>query len=344
MLSGDNSILQKATDAKTLTERASVIEKAQTDILGYQAENKGTDLQKSQLKAVLDTYFKDVPKIEDLPEGEDLLNLKLETLNKYGTHTIKVSEFFNGTLTSNKNENINWEVLLADAVENPEKYKHVDQKNDSRAAIGLSGKPVNLDLWNIAFSSNGYMIQGSQHGGGYGGPPTFTAGYFGEINNDGKIQGEVPMFIEYEVNENIYFVPVVELDRAFSGLNNLKFAPEIPNTIKKIGFRSFTNCTMLQNITIPGSVEEVTDSVFEGCTALKSVVFEDGVRTIGVGAFRACTDLTNVTISGSVKEVGDEAFNHCNSISKVEYTGSNWDEITFGRYNETLINAYSNSK
>ena len=55
MLSGDNGILQKATDAKTLTERQSVVEQARTDVLGYQTDNKGGDLEKSQLKAVLDT-------------------------------------------------------------------------------------------------------------------------------------------------------------------------------------------------------------------------------------------------------------------------------------------------
>ena len=102
MLSGDDSILQKATEAKEYTERASVIEQAQTDVLGYQAENKGGDLDKTQLKFVLDTYFKNVP--SDLPDGEELLNLELTTLNKYGTHQIKVSEIYNGNIQSNSVE------------------------------------------------------------------------------------------------------------------------------------------------------------------------------------------------------------------------------------------------
>ena len=101
MLSGDNSILQKATDAKTYTERASVIEQAQTDVLGYQAENKGGDLEKSQLKTVLDRYFKDVP--DELPDGDNLLNLELNTLDKYGKHTITISEIYKGAI-SNENQ------------------------------------------------------------------------------------------------------------------------------------------------------------------------------------------------------------------------------------------------
>jgi len=95
MLAGDNGILTKATDAKTYTERANVIEQAQTDILGYQAENKSGDLEKSQLKSVLDTYFRDVPDLTDM-EKTAILNIELKTLEKYGNHTIKVSEIYDG--------------------------------------------------------------------------------------------------------------------------------------------------------------------------------------------------------------------------------------------------------
>ena len=98
MLSGDNGILQRATDAKTRTERQSIIEQARTDILGYQVENKGGDLEKSQLKSVLDKYFNNVPTVEELPDGEELLNLPLTTLEDYGTHTIKVSEIYDGNI------------------------------------------------------------------------------------------------------------------------------------------------------------------------------------------------------------------------------------------------------
>jgi len=103
MLSGDNGILQKATDAKTKTERQSVVEQARTDVLGYQAENKYGDLEKSQLKTVLETYFKYVP--TELPDGEELSNLELTTLDKYGTHTIKVSEIYNGSIKGNNTGN-----------------------------------------------------------------------------------------------------------------------------------------------------------------------------------------------------------------------------------------------
>ena len=50
------------------------------------------------MKSVLDTYFKNVP--TELPDGESLSNLELTTLDKYGTYQIKVSEIYNGSLTT----------------------------------------------------------------------------------------------------------------------------------------------------------------------------------------------------------------------------------------------------
>lgn len=98
MLAGDNSILQKATDAKTKTERQSIVEQARTDVLGYQAENKGTDLKKSQLQSVLEKYFKNVPDLTDMQNSE-ILKTKLDTLPKYGKHNIEVKEIFDGKLS-----------------------------------------------------------------------------------------------------------------------------------------------------------------------------------------------------------------------------------------------------
>lgn len=95
MLSGNNGILQRATEAKQDTERQSIIEQARIDVLGYQADNKGGDLDKTQLKSVLDKFFDEVPDLTDM-EKDTILNTKLHTLSKYGTHTIAVNEIYNG--------------------------------------------------------------------------------------------------------------------------------------------------------------------------------------------------------------------------------------------------------
>ena len=80
------------------------------DVLNYQVENKDGDLEKSQLKTILDTYFKNVP--TELPEGDELLNLQLTTLDIYGTHTVKVAEIYNGNLKNNQQEMISFKIRI----------------------------------------------------------------------------------------------------------------------------------------------------------------------------------------------------------------------------------------
>ena len=45
----------------------------------------------------------------------------------------------------------------------------------------------------------------------------------------------------------------------------------IPNSVEKIGFRAFADCTSLPKITIPDSVEEIGNEAFAGCSALKEI-------------------------------------------------------------------------
>ena len=127
MLSGDNSILQKATDAKTKTERQSVIEQARTDVLGYQAENKGENLNKTQLKSVLDKYFDGVPDLTNM-EKDAILNIELNTLAKYGTHTIAVAEIYNGNLKGGAPQETGV-ISLSEVVSNADEFYGSDITN-----------------------------------------------------------------------------------------------------------------------------------------------------------------------------------------------------------------------
>ena len=91
MLTGNNGILTQAQKAKEETDKASVIEQAQTDILGIQAGGDTTLTQK-QLKDVLSKYFDPVP---DDVNTDDTLTTKEEYGGKY---QIAVSDIYNGEL------------------------------------------------------------------------------------------------------------------------------------------------------------------------------------------------------------------------------------------------------
>ena len=89
-LTGENGLLEQAQNAKESTEKAELIERAQTDILTIQAKNYG-DLSREQLKTVLDKYFDNVP--EDYTKDSELTGK-----DEYGKYIIKVSDIYDGIL------------------------------------------------------------------------------------------------------------------------------------------------------------------------------------------------------------------------------------------------------
>ena len=90
MLSGDNSILQKATEAKEITDKNQIVEQARLDILGELADKKGEDPTETKIKEILGTYFKE----DTIPEDLSDLNQVMKT--KSGGYTVKLSEVLNG--------------------------------------------------------------------------------------------------------------------------------------------------------------------------------------------------------------------------------------------------------
>ena len=90
-LSGQNGILRNAGKAKEETEKAQVIEQAQIDILGKQADNSNGELERNDIKEVLDKYFKEVP--DDFTS-----DTVLDTKEEYGNYKIPVSEIYDGEI------------------------------------------------------------------------------------------------------------------------------------------------------------------------------------------------------------------------------------------------------
>ena len=89
-LSGDNGILQKATDAKVNSEKAQIVESARLDILAGITDKKGTDLTADEIKSILGTYFNDIP--------VDLSDLTQEMTTISGRHNVKLFEVLEGVI------------------------------------------------------------------------------------------------------------------------------------------------------------------------------------------------------------------------------------------------------
>lgn len=92
MLTGENGILSQAQNASKETGRASVIEQAQTDIMGKQAEEGTANLDRTDLKGILDMYF------EGVPDNFTLDTLLQTRKDKYGDYQIPLSDIYKGEI------------------------------------------------------------------------------------------------------------------------------------------------------------------------------------------------------------------------------------------------------
>ena len=115
----------------------------------------------------------------------------------------------------------------------------------------------------------------------------------------------------------------------------------IPNSVTRIGYYAFEDCTGLTSITIPNSVTSIETGAFFYCTGLTSITIPNSVTSIGWEAFEDCTGLTSITIPNSVTSIGDWAFRGCTGLKDVYYTGSKdeWEAISIGAGNGCLLNA-----
>ena len=91
--------MQKATTAKERTERADIIETAQMDILGKQAENHGSLSEDELVEILTSSNYNTKGRLSD--NGEESVLQKTLTSNN-GKYEILVSEIYNGSLGNNQ--------------------------------------------------------------------------------------------------------------------------------------------------------------------------------------------------------------------------------------------------
>ena len=94
----------------------------------------------------------------------------------------------------------------------------------------------------------------------------------------------------------------------------------LPSTLVSIGDNAFSNCTALQNVTIPSSsvLESIGTSAFYNCSALLSIRFPTSLKEIGTFAFTNCQSLTHVNLANTQLEtIPFAAFANCRQLQTV---------------------------
>jgi hypothetical protein len=137
-------------------------------------------------------------------------------------------------------------------------------------------------------------------------PDTLT-----KYRNDG---GSGSMFGRTPLQEITFHKGITEIpSNWFVGCKSLK-SVAIPDTVKKIGYYSFSG-TGITSLVIPEGVTEISFSAFKNCNDLKSVTLPESIRTIETDAFAGCSSLETVTLPSHKISYGTTSFEGCTKLS-----------------------------
>ena len=341
MITGDNGILKRATEAKEKSERLEIIETAQIDIAGKQIQNDGSLSEEELVEILTSSEYNTKGTLSD--NGEESVLDKILTSSD-GQYQIPVSEIYNGPFTQNENPGNVLEAL-----------KTKISKESEDCMIDEDGNIIPINVWR-------YQITGEDTCRIVGILDDYDgrAAYNGSITSDGKLEYEIPVYIKagnkvYQVTElgGAALYALGELKSiaipnnvtsiggdAFSYCNELAEII-IPNSVTSIGSYAFYYCKSLIEITIPNGVTSIGENTFYNCTGLTKITIPDSLTSIGYQAFCYCKSLTEITIPNGVTSIGENAFNNCTGLTKITIPDSVTNlafSVFFGWTSSQIIN------
>ena len=96
---------------------------------------------------------------------------------------------------------------------------------------------------------------------------------------------------------------------------------ELPTTLTKIPDGIFTDCALLDSITIPDTVTEIGANAFLRCTAFILEKLPAGIKSIGASAFENCGAVESLLLPKTLESIGNAAFGGT-VIDKASFDGT----------------------
>lgn len=128
---------------------------------------------------------------------------------------------------------------------------------------------------------------------------------------------EIPSTVTYNGTE--YRVTAI-MNCVFEGCDSIT-SIIIPNTIKDLGYGTFSQCSRLTTVNIPMGVTAIGHSIFEDCSSLTDIHIPTTITAIEAYAFQRCSSLRRIVIPYSVTTIDAWAFAECSSLDSA-YIGS----------------------
>ena len=311
MLSGNNGILQRSSDAKEETIIGQEKEQVELAYVSAAVKKLGDHVTGEELQHELDLSV-GAGKTE--VEGQTILDvLFTDTNHSYTVENGKVEK--NGPVV-NPFDPDEWEFAwvyptaegkwseeITESESLPQNYEIIaklyeGKESDVRYSLVIEGEGEIKDLFDVPDSaqSDADII------------------FFAWLTGAGSGNA---IFMDERNTVNVIICDGITGigDSAFTyclGLKDIK----IPNSVTSIGRNAFFRCNFA-SIKIPNSVISIGELAFCACGSLTDVKMPNRLTSIGKEAFELCISLTSIEIPSSVESIGWRAFADCEYLREI---------------------------
>ena len=320
MLTGDNSILNQATNAKESTVKESEEEAIKLAYSGVQANYIGENVTADRLETELKNNGNNVAVTES---GQKLKILFEDTNHSYIIDKKLNIKQDNGDSSDNGDWKYAW-------VYTEEGWSEmIEEGEDAEGIIVVKFYELDNKITPNSIIIGEQLAEGNEYHmtiEGTGDMPIVLTDYemnaWEEYTYQSVINGEIPF---------TFYVTEVEIE---SG-------------ITKIGEGSFSWLGGINSISIPESVTKIGDLAFSLCGGLESINLPSGLTSVGKGAFGQCERLKSISIPSGVTSIEDGTFKWCKNLEKVIYNGiecTTLAELTSAGITSIGSNAFTGTK
>ncbi len=274
LILGENGLFTKAKNASEETKLASEKEKMEFVVTEILLDT--VDKNQSQTITAIDIQNK----LNEI-YGNNKAILTIADENHFFINMIESETTYKIDSYGKFDENIiNWKMIKSN-IEAPS-----EQLNKNIIGIGNNGKSINMDLWEFSKLEDGtYRLNEMQ---------TINSdankGYLGGFTEEGKIEGDIPVFISEDKGKT--YSPVTSLENTFRNCEELVIAPNIPFTITNMR-NTFADCTKLLTCSlVPASVNDLYGGFARTSLKITPILLNYGSMKM---SFYHCLDLEKIT-------------------------------------------------
>ena len=300
------------------------IEEATEELFWNDIESKGGI--DGFLKAILVDLSLD--RVTGKINGYIVTNPDNEESNTYtamdnGTYAFKVKDLITGKIYTKKVQVTNVDKDIVVEPENIADWEYTEEDDGTITLTSYKGTDTTVIIPNSINGKKVKKISGDSTGSTASHAQYFSIWNKSICNGDERDNASFGYCKGQDTITKVVISPGIEEieEEAFELSTALKEII-IPDTVVKMGQRTFWGCKELKKVNISKKLDTISSNVFDSCTNLESITIPSSVTSIGYQAFSVCSNLLNITIPASVTSIGNRAFSGCDNLLNITIPSS----------------------